>query len=420
MAPGPMAASTTAAHDEYLESKMRIMLESLVDALLTQQPDQTRDFCLEWLAAWHAEHDPERDEVARLRAERDLLLARKAELLAGSPAAGAAPAGGPPGAVPPEEPDSAEQAKIDRMKDKDRRAGVSATAIDAGKMKDWVKPHFEKPQAARERIKGIVAANEKLQVLFGHLPEASIYDVIDAMRPDSVQAHANLITQGEQGDFFYIVDEGAFDVFVRRGDAAPGKVLECGPGSMFGELALMYNAPRAATVTATADSKVWSLDRESFQMMLATAENTKKSQYEEFLCNIELFKHMTKYEICQLSDLLEPELFDGGEDIMKQGDEGTAFYILEDGEAKAFIKGDEGEIEVKHYAESGAFFGEVALITNAPRRATVRAVGSGCTVLSVSTADFDSVLGPIKEVLEKNIDLYPSYAELVQSLPGAA
>lgn len=40
---------------------------------------------------------------------------------------------------------------------------------------------------------------------------------------------------------------------------------------------------------------------------------------EEFLCAIDLFKHMTKYELGKLSDLLESECFDAGDDIMKQG-----------------------------------------------------------------------------------------------------
>merc|ERR1719335_522656 len=170
-------------------------------------------------------------------------------------------------------------------------------------------------------------------------------DVIDAMKPDTVEKGTRLISQGEDGDFFYIVDEGTFDVFVQRGDNPPGKVLEYSPGGMFGELGLMYNAPRAATVMATSPAKVWALDRESFQLMLTTAENTRHTQHEGFLQDIELFKHLTRYEIAQLSDLLETELFEAGEDIVKQGEDGKHFYIVEDGEAKAYITGESGEIE---------------------------------------------------------------------------
>lgn len=55
------------------------------------------------------------------------------------------------------------------------------------------------------------------------------------------------MSSGETGDNFYIVDQGKFDIFVTRTDGKTTKVLEATPGMSFGELALMYNAPRAAT-----------------------------------------------------------------------------------------------------------------------------------------------------------------------------
>jgi cAMP-dependent protein kinase regulator len=307
-----------------------------------------------------------------------------------------------------------EKEKIENMKNTDRRQGVSAQAMSEERMKDWIRPSYPKPQDQIERLKGIIASNAKLQVLFGHLTEGAVNDVIDAMKPQDVEINERLIVQGDEGNSFYIVDEGTFDVFVQRGDNAPGKVCDYNPGAMFGELALMYNAPRAATVTSTSVAKVWALDRESFQLMLTTAENTRHTQYEGFLQEIDLFKHLTRYEIAQLSDLLQTELFEGGEEIVKQGEDGKTFYIVEDGEAKAFLTGDSGEVEVKHYQKQGEYFGEIALITNGPRKATVRAIGSGCSVLTVSREDFDRVLGPIKDILIKDIDNYPAYADVIR------
>jgi len=62
-----------------------------------------------------------------------------------------------------------------------------------------------------------------------------------------------LINQGDAGDNFYVVDEGTFHIFVNG-----KKVLDVGPGGSFGELALMYNTPRAATVICgKGGGKVW-------------------------------------------------------------------------------------------------------------------------------------------------------------------
>ena len=101
-----------------------------------------------------------------------------------------------------------------------------------------------------------------------------------------------------------------------------------GPGACFGELALMYNAPRAATVQCTSENgaSVWALDREPFQIMLVSAQSKKIEQYEGFLGNVKLFEDLNKYELGMLSDMLESELFEGGEAILQQGDQ-VGFHV---------------------------------------------------------------------------------------------
>merc|ERR1719238_679153 len=232
------------------------------------------------------------------------------------------------------------------MKDKCRRPGVSAQAVSEERMKDWKKPFFEKTEEAKATLKQLIDSSPKLQVLFGHLNDDQVGEVIDAMSSKDLADGEFIIKQGEEGDNFYIVEEGSFDVFVQRGDAEPQKVCEYGVGAMFGELALMYNAPRAASVKSTSPAKLWALDWDSFQLMLTTAENTKKKTYEGFLEEVEILQDLTKMEIAALSDMLELEVWDTDEPIITQGDEGAYFYILEDGEAKAYIGGQKGEIEV--------------------------------------------------------------------------
>lgn len=88
---------------------------------------------------------------------------------------------------------------------------------------------------------------------------------------------------------------------------------------------------------------------------------------------------------------------------------------MEDGSAAAYISGSDGEKEVKKYEKKGDYFGEIALLTSEPRKATVRATGSGATVLSVSKEDFSAVLGPIADLLKKHIDQYPQYASFLKT-----
>lgn len=297
-------------------------------------------------------------------------------------------------------------------KGKVRREGVSAMSMSDDLRKNWQKPFHEKPPEVREKIKSIIANNEKLQTLFGHLTDVAVYEVIDAMASMSVEVGTDVITQGKDGDNFYIVEEGHLDVYVKRGDSDPFKVLELGSGGMFGELALLYNAPRAATVTATTAAKLWYLDAASFQIMLSTAESAKIFEHETFLSEIDIFKGLTKYEIEELSDKLQAEEFDDGDVIVKQGDEGDKFYLIQDGEAKVFMAGPSGETEIGYYQNPGEFFGEIAILTNSARAATVRAFGiGGCSTLSIGKDDFQKILAPMMAPIREHIKSYPARPE---------
>lgn len=298
------------------------------------------------------------------------------------------------------------------QKGKVRREGVSAQSMSDDLRKNWQKPFHEKPPEVREKIKTIISSNDKLQTLFGHLTDDAVFEVIDAMASKSVEVGSNVIVQGQDGDNFYIVDEGNLDVYVKRGDSDACKVLELGPGGMFGELALLYNAPRAATVTATTAVELWYLDQASFQIMLSTAENVKTFEHESFLSEIDIFKGLTKYEIEELSEKLQAEEFDDGEVIVKEGDEADKFYLIQDGEAKVFISGPGGETEIGYYQNPGEFFGEIGILTNSARAATVRAFGiGGCSTLSIGKDDFRKILAPMMAPIREHIKSYPKRPE---------
>lgn len=93
----------------------------------------------------------------------------------------------------------------------------------------------------------------KENILFQNLDNSQQLDVVDEMWCQKVEEGVTLIEQNSLGEIFYVVEEGVFDIYVCKSNKdKPGKkVAKRGPGSSFGELALMYNAPRAATVIGT-------------------------------------------------------------------------------------------------------------------------------------------------------------------------
>ena len=90
------------------------------------------------------------------------------------------------------------------------------------------------------------------------------------------------------------------------------------PGESFGELALLYNAPRAATIIADTESVLFALDRECFNNIVKDAAMKKRERYEDFLKHVELLSNMDPYERSKIADALRPLKFKKGEYIVKQ------------------------------------------------------------------------------------------------------
>jgi cAMP-dependent protein kinase regulator len=101
--------------------------------------------------------------------------------------------------------------------------------------------------------------------------------------------------------------------------------------------------------------------------------------------------------------------FEAGQTIIKEGDEGKVMYFLVEGTAFASKKINGVETEVKQY-KTGDYFGELALLRNEPRAANVLA-RSECQCVSIDRHSFKRMLGPLEEILKRNIDLYTQYKQ---------
>lgn len=154
------------------------------------------------------------------------------------------------------------------------------------------------------------------------------------------------------------------------------KVLTIGEGGSFGELALIYGTPRAATVKAVTDVKLWGIDRDSYRRILMGSTIRKRKMYEEFLSKVSILENLDKWERLTVADALEPVSFDDNEVVVTQGEPGNDFFMIVEGTAVVTQYRNEGEepVEVGRLGPSD-YFGEIALILDRPRAATVTAKG---------------------------------------------
>ncbi|KAF4961993.1 hypothetical protein FSARC_9899 [Fusarium sarcochroum] len=285
-----------------------------------------------------------------------------------------------------------------------RRTSVSAESLkpSADSYDNWSPPFHEKSADQIERLKRAIEGN----FLFSHLEDEQSAQILGALVEKPIPAKGiKVISQGDTGDYFYVVEKGSFDVYVNPSgslqsgqDGMGNQVGNIQAGGSFGELALMYNAPRAATVISAEPScTVWALDRVTFRRILMESTFARRRMYESFLEEVPLLASLNPYERSKIADALETRKFTAGEIIIKEGDPGHAFYLLESGEADAYI--GQSDNKVRHY-KKGDYFGELALLNDAPRAASVIAA-SEVKVGSLGKNAFQRLLGPVEGILRR-------------------
>ncbi len=201
-------------------------------------------------------------------------------------------------------------------------------------------------------------------VLFEHLDEVQMKSVQGAMFHVEKGDTDVIIKQGDDGDNFYLIESGCVDVFIESSGESSKLVNSYSNGDSFGELAIMYNAPRAATCVATnGPVKLWALDRSSFKLILMKTAINKRNQYRSFLEKVPILSQLTSHEILTIADVLHEETFGENTVICNEGQSGDQFYIIKEGAVmctKTVVDGEESKVEEVARLSSGAYFGEVS------------------------------------------------------------
>ena len=155
-----------------------------------------------------------------------------------------------------------------------KRANVFASGISAVDQIAFKEKRIPKTPQEANLIRRALDQN----FVFASLDDGEKQRLSDAMEKVTVGEGENLITQGDTGDYFYIVETGKFEVVV---NGVPVSDLE--EGRSFGELALMFNSPRAATIRAAVSSVVYALDRDTFRFTMANSHIQKATAISEAL-----------------------------------------------------------------------------------------------------------------------------------------
>ena len=288
-----------------------------------------------------------------------------------------------------------------------QRTSVSAEAYGKFNKKGNFEPRvIPKSEEQKQRI------IERLSqaFMFAYLENREKEVLVKAMEEKKVSKGQWIINQGDDGDNLYMVDQGQLECYKRFSkDEDPKLVKVYNPGEFFGELALLYNAPRAASIKAITDCVLFALDRETFNNIVKEAEVQRRERFEQIMSKVDILESMDPYERSRIADVAAPVKYKKGDIVIRQGDIGDKFYFIESGTAVATkVLAGKTDAEVVYEYKPGEYFGELALLRNEPRAANVIAT-SDLTVLSLDREAFTRVLGPLTDILKRNTQKYEKY-----------
>mmetsp|Transcript_149972 Transcript_149972/g.276709 ORF Transcript_149972/g.276709 Transcript_149972/m.276709 type:complete len:412 (-) Transcript_149972:133-1368(-) len=395
---------------QYIINVLDPLLEEMITDILTEMPGgpgQPQDFMIKWLAKRCGRGVTNKRSSLQamnqqLKAELDHAQSVMAEI-------GATSAVAPEPAKDEDEeeedddcgdeiPESFRQSEAQGAR---ARTSVSAEAYGQwNQKKAFTPPVYPKTDDQLTRLGSTLSKS----FMFAALEKAEMDILLQAMKECNFAAGTQVITEGENGDYLFVIEKGALDCIKRIGEE--DKVVKTvNEGDVFGELALLYNCARAANVIAKDACVCWQLDRDTFNNIVKDAAVKRREKYDAFFKSVTLLQSMNAYERSQIADALKAEVFGKGHTVIAQDEPGDKFYLVEEGALYASKETPTGQQKVMDYAP-GDYFGELALLNNQPRAASVIVSSETAKVLSLSRLQFNKMLGPLQGLLSRQVSEY--------------
>lgn len=278
---------------------------------------------------------------------------------------------------------------------KEKRMAVSGES--SSKAQEDTKKELErhpKDFRSKQLIKDAINENDFLK----NLESAQVREIVDCMYPKNYFKGDIIVQEGDTGHALYVIAEGCVEV--TKDCEFLGQMRG---GTVFGELAILYNCKRTATVKAINNAKLWIIDRSVFQMIMMRTGMTRQAEHVAFLKSVPLLKNLSDQEFSKLGDVLEEEYYHGEDFIIREGETGDTFYIINKGSVivTQAVTGYNDPQEVRRL-QRGDYFGEKALLSEDRRTANVIAETPGVECLVVERTAFNALIGNLDELREKD------------------
>lgn len=250
--------------------------------------------------------------------------------------------------------------------------------------------------------------------LFSDLNPVEFERVFELLESVIVEPGEEIVAKGEKGSDIFIVARGQVRVSAETSSGRVQELAELGPSDFFGEIGYFYGE-RRATVTAQKKCLLLKITKDNMDRVADEFPRVKEVLVEFYrervLDNLmalsPLFAHLSPEERRRIGEAFVYRVFGPGEVVVMEGDPGDSMFLIKAGEVvvKTVSPVDKEEVELARL-KGGDFFGEVSLVKNKPRTATILTV-TDTEVLELSRDDFKDIAKNHPEIgnaLEKTIE----------------
>merc|ERR1712123_277170 len=225
-------------------------------------------------------------------------------------------------------------------------------------------PKIPKNQAEADLIKEALLGNTFMR----NLATDQLQKIVDAMEKQVFKKDTNIIKEGDDGTNMFVLEKGT--VSITKGKS---HVCDLAPGVLFGELAILYNCRRTASIKCKSDVSLWAMERSIFQAVVKSAGQAKDEERFNLLKKVKDLNQFAEAKLRKIADCLEEETFEAGSLIFKQGASGDFFYVIQSGEVDITKNNSNGGEDPVVVLTAGEFFGEKALVKEDKRNANAKA-----------------------------------------------
>lgn len=227
--------------------------------------------------------------------------------------------------------------------------------------------------------------------MFMNASDDELHQLAAIFATEYFNAGEAIVNQGEAGDKFYLLQRGTAEVWIADTSGPAARVNQLGPGQFFGETALIAEKPRNATIIANTPVQALSLRRDDFNRLVRGRLDSQQASSNQLrnqwvLRSMPLFDELEGIDMAFLAALLKTESYKAGDVVIREGDEGDKFFIVESGEL-VVTHSRAGRTAELSRRKAGDYFGEIALLEKRPRTATVTAL-TDVVLLSLQAEDF--------------------------------